>query len=80
MKTALVLGATGSMGFSLVKELVGQGIEVRAFARNELKLKQCINDFQAIPYIGDAFKLDHLVKAMEGVDVVFHAINIPYQD
>ena len=35
MKKALVLGASGGMGYSIVKELSSRGIKVMAFARTK---------------------------------------------
>ncbi|WP_264298232.1 hypothetical protein [Bacillus sp. B1-b2] len=36
---ALVLGATGGMGFALVQEWVSRGFDVVAFSRSKHKLK-----------------------------------------
>lgn len=43
MKRALVLGASGGMGYSIVNELTDGGIEVIAFARNK---KEARDTFQ----------------------------------
>lgn len=80
IKKAIVLGATGSMGNALVRELVDREIKVVAFARNEAKLKESFAHLSVQIFAGDVFKLEDLMEAMEGVDVVFHAINIPYQE
>lgn len=81
MRKALVLGATGGMGYSIVKELAGRGIEVIAYARNEEKLKKMFEeDAQVIIQKGDAFQQKDLERAADGSDVIFQAINIPYSD
>ncbi|GGN65959.1 SDR family NAD(P)-dependent oxidoreductase [Oceanobacillus indicireducens] len=81
MKKALVLGATGGMGYSIVKELAQRGVKVVAFARTEEKLKKM---FGAEPNViiqpGDAFQLKQLESAANGIDIIFQAINLPYAD
>lgn len=81
MRRALVLGATGGMGYSIVNELSSRGIKVVAFARNKEKLTQM---FKADPNIviqsGDVFNRKQLENVASDVDVIFQAINIPYGD
>ena len=81
VKKAIVLGASGGMGYSLVNELASRGIETVAFARNQAKLEQL---FAAQPQVsiksGDLFHLPDLLAACEGVDVIFHSVNIPYPE
>ncbi|MEK5039761.1 SDR family NAD(P)-dependent oxidoreductase [Sporosarcina sp. FSL K6-3457] len=80
MKKALVLGASGGMGYALVKELVSRGVEVVAFARREDKLKMLFGQQQNVKiYAGDALVEGEVSRAAQGVDVIFHAINFPYQ-
>jgi nucleoside-diphosphate-sugar epimerase len=81
MKTAAVFGATGGMGNALVESLVKRGISVIAFARSERVLleKQKRWGALAIPMVGDAMKPEDVRKAVTKADLVFHAINIPYQ-
>ncbi|WP_100402765.1 SDR family NAD(P)-dependent oxidoreductase [Bacillus sp. FJAT-42315] len=80
MKKTLVVGATGGMGYAIVKELSRRGIETIAFARTKPKLDQL---FGALPNVqiiaGDVFHLEDLKKAANGVDIIYHAINIPYE-
>lgn len=81
MDEALVLGASGGMGYSIVKELSERGIKVKAFARNEEKLHKLFGqDLNVSIHNGDVFCLKDLETAATGVDVIFHAINIPYGD
>ncbi|WP_107926104.1 SDR family NAD(P)-dependent oxidoreductase [Lysinibacillus parviboronicapiens] len=81
MKKALVVGASGGMGYALVNELAARGIEVVAFARGKEKL---VALFQQQPnvtiYSGDVFNVEQLEKASLGVEVIFHAISFPYQE
>ena len=80
MKTALVLGATGNMGSAIVNELVDRGVAVTAFARNVDKLE---NQFGTLPVklvTGDVLQVEDLERAAEDVEVVFHAIGIPYPE
>ncbi|WP_251548630.1 SDR family NAD(P)-dependent oxidoreductase [Neobacillus muris] len=80
MKKALVLGASGGIGYSIVKELSSRGVQVTAFARTKSRLEKL---FAADPsvsiFAGDLFQLHDLREAATGVDVIFHAANIPYE-
>jgi len=81
MKKAVVLGASGGMGYSLVHELVSRGIETIAFARSVEKLEALFAKQSGVTIkSGDVFKLNDLIRACEGVDVIFHSINIPYPE
>ncbi|ADU32436.1 SDR family NAD(P)-dependent oxidoreductase [Evansella cellulosilytica] len=81
MKKALVLGATGGIGYSIVKELVSRDIEVIAFSRTEKKLTALFGDNEKVTiFSGDVFNRQALLDAAEDVDVIFHALNIPYAD
>jgi nucleoside-diphosphate-sugar epimerase len=82
MKKALVLGATGGMGFSLVEELVSRNIETIAFARSKDKLEQYSQEWGPLATIfaGDVLNEDQLKEAISKADFVFHAISIPYQN
>lgn len=81
MKKALVLGATGGMGFALVEELVSRGIETIAFARSSEKLALYKQDWGPLAKtkVGDVLNKQHLSEAVKEVDLVFHSINIPYE-
>ncbi|MBN6187227.1 SDR family NAD(P)-dependent oxidoreductase [Aneurinibacillus sp. BA2021] len=79
MKKAMVLGATGGMGYALVKELAGQGIETIAFARTKSKLEALFGTCKNVHIAqGDAFSSADIVRAGSGVDVIFHSVSIPY--
>ncbi|MFT9849502.1 SDR family NAD(P)-dependent oxidoreductase [Aneurinibacillus sp. REN35] len=79
MKKAMVLGASGGMGYALVKELAAQGVETIAFARTKSKLEALFGTCKNIHIAqGDARLLANIIEAGSGVDVIFHTINIPY--
>ncbi|MDR4887297.1 SDR family NAD(P)-dependent oxidoreductase [Fredinandcohnia sp. QZ13] len=81
MKKALVLGASGGMGYAIVEELVERGIEVTAFARTKDKLEQLYRNRDKVQIVaGDVFDQEDLIHAASGMDVIFHAINIPYSE
>ncbi|GAA4713859.1 NAD-dependent epimerase/dehydratase family protein [Brevibacillus fulvus] len=79
MKKALVLGATGSMGYALVQELVKRNVEVTAFARGEERLRAFFANQNGVTlFPGDMFHPDSLDQAAADADVIFHAVNLPY--
>ncbi|WP_096200275.1 SDR family NAD(P)-dependent oxidoreductase [Bacillus sp. FJAT-45350] len=81
MEKALVVGASGGIGYALVCELASRGVEVVAFARNKEKLKKLFNNKSNVSiYSGDALNETDLIKSSEGVEVIFHALNFPYQE
>ncbi|MGG0723480.1 SDR family NAD(P)-dependent oxidoreductase [Bacillus mycoides] len=81
MKKALVLGASGSMGYAIVKELCNRGIHVVAFARNKEKLEILFSGEENVKVVaGDVFIQEDLMEAAKDVDIIFHAVNIPYSD
>lgn len=81
MKKALVLGATGGMGYSIVKELLKREVEVIAFARTKSNIVRLFGDEKDVTaFSGDIFKLEDLKEAAKGVDVIFQAANIPYSE
>jgi dihydroflavonol-4-reductase len=68
----LVTGSTGFIGSQICRALVGQGIPVRAFHRpNSPTL--ALQGLEVEHTIGDITQPETLVKAMQGVEVVFHA-------
>jgi dihydroflavonol-4-reductase len=69
---ALVLGASGLLGANLVRALVAQGDEVRAFLRPSSQART----LEGIPVRqvrGDLGDLNSLTRACEGVQVVYQA-------
>ncbi|MCT8138332.1 SDR family NAD(P)-dependent oxidoreductase [Anaerobacillus sp. CMMVII] len=81
MKKALVLGASGGIGFALVEELVARGINVVAFARGKEKLEGLYGNRVNVSIVpGDALVEEDVFTAAKGVDVIFHAVSFPYQE
>ncbi|WP_127484621.1 NAD-dependent epimerase/dehydratase family protein [Paenibacillus ehimensis] len=84
MKKAIVVGATGGTGASVTEELVRRGIRTVAFGRSRGKLEQLKanlgNPKHLTIAVGDAFRLNDIVTASEGADVLFHCANVPYHE
>ncbi|RWZ54757.1 NAD(P)-dependent oxidoreductase [Halobacillus fulvus] len=64
----IVFGATGKTGTPFVKQALDHGHRVTAFVRSPEKLVLKHENLQV--FRGDALKEDHVVKAIEGHDVV----------
>ncbi|MGE8079953.1 SDR family NAD(P)-dependent oxidoreductase [Peribacillus loiseleuriae] len=77
---ALVLGATGGMGSAIVYELLERGVEITAFARNLEKLNRMFKNHPVRLVQGDVFNQEQLSHAVRNADIVFHSINLPYQE
>lgn len=81
MKKAMVIGASGGMGYALVMELVRRGIEVVAFARGKERLGELFGNEEKVTILsGDAWEKKQVSLAAKGVDVIFHALNLPYEE
>src|SRR5699024_8775769 len=79
MKKALVLGASGGMGYALVRELVSRGIAVVAFARTKEKLDVLYKDeSDVVIFAGDVLDKGAVTEAAKGVGTIFHALTFPY--
>ena len=76
-KDILITGGSGSLGHALTEELLKMPIKkIRIFSRDELKQSQMeskFNDKRLRFFIGDVRDQDRVKRAMEGVDIVFHA-------
>jgi len=76
-KTVLITGGTGSLGKALTKKLLESNVStIRIFSRNESKqieMESEFNDDRLRFFIGDVRDLKRLVKAVEDIDIVFHA-------
>jgi len=76
-KKILITGGTGSLGQALTKHLLTMNVDtIRIFSRNENKQIEMESKFQDKRlrfFIGDVRDLDRLNKALEDVDIVFHA-------
>lgn len=76
-KTILITGGTGSLGFALTKRLLKEKVaKIRIYSRDEWKqvnMKSQLPDKRLRFFIGDIRDKDRLCRAMENVDIVFHA-------
>lgn len=77
-KTILVTGGTGSIGSEIVKRLLPSGPKsIRVFSNDEdaqFNMYQDMGPKENIRFLlGDVRDRNRLARAMEGVDVVFHA-------
>lgn len=79
--TALVLGATGGFGGAVANELIRRGWHVRAMHRRPEEMAAA-NPNSPIEWIGgDAMEPGDTARAVEGVRVIVHGLNIPnYRD
>ncbi len=76
-KKILITGGTGSLGQALTKRLLNSEVDtVRIFSRNESKqieMESKFDDDRLRFFVGDVRDLSRLIKAVEDVDIVFHA-------
>ena len=76
-KRILITGGTGSLGFALTKKLLESNVEIiRIYSRNESKqveMRDQLDDPRLRFLIGDVRDLERLTKALEDIDIVFHA-------
>ena len=75
-RTALVIGATGSMGREAAAALLRRGWQVRALHRDPVKAG--VPGSLPVQWIkGDAMNLDDVIAAAQGTEVIVHAANPP---
>lgn len=76
-KKILITGGTGSLGQALTKRLLNEGVDViRIFSRNENKqvtMQSKFQDDRLRFLLGDIRDLSRLERALEDIDIVFHA-------
>ena len=71
----VVTGATGHIGNVLDRYLIDRGYEVKSLVVDE-KEKDILQGLNTEVVIGDVTKLETLVTAFEGADIVFHLAGI----
>jgi FlaA1/EpsC-like NDP-sugar epimerase len=76
-KTILVTGGCGSIGSEIVRKLLKLNVKaIRIYDNNESKLfelEQELKTNKIRPFIGDVRDKNRLVRAVENVDIIFHA-------
>jgi len=76
-KKILITGGTGSLGKALTKRLLKLDVDtIRIFSRNENKqvtMESEISDDRLRFFIGDVRDYSRLTRALENIDIVFHA-------
>ena len=76
-KKILITGGTGSLGRALTKRLLTEKVnQITIFSRNENKqvtMQSEFSDNRLKFLIGDIRDLSRLQRALEGIDIVFHA-------
>jgi len=76
-KKILITGGTGSLGQALTARLLKENADtVRIFSRNEHKqisMESKFHDDRLRFFIGDVRDSDRLTRALEDIDIVFHA-------
>ncbi len=76
-KKILITGGTGSLGQALTRLLLKTDVDIiRIFSRNEhqqIMMAESLKDERLRFLIGDVRDLSRLTRAMEDVDMVFHA-------
>lgn len=76
-KTALVLGATGSIGGAVAEALMARGWAVRGLARDTAQARPGAIEW----HTGDAMKREDVLAAARGVQAIVHAVSPPgYRD
>ncbi|MGH6955041.1 MAG: NAD(P)H-binding protein, partial [Caulobacteraceae bacterium] len=78
LKTALVVGATGSFGLHAAEALIKHGWRVRALARDPAAAAAKVGPHTPIEWTtGDAMDAASVVRAADGVSLIVHAANPP---
>ena len=75
----MVVGATGSLGHSVVKALKEEVREVRILVRNKSKAQKYFKDFPDVEIVqGNAGSLESVENALEDCSFLYYLVNIPY--
>lgn len=77
-KVVMITGGTGTIGNEIVNQLIPCKPKlIRIYSRDEFKLAELRVKYQAYDYVrflmGDIRDIERLHRAMEGVQIVFHA-------
>ena len=72
----LILGGGGFLGSHLCQSLLAQGYSVRIFDRPNLARFRILQHQEAVEWIeGDFINREHVAKAVNGCDIIFHLIS-----
>jgi nucleoside-diphosphate-sugar epimerase len=77
MTTIAILGARGRLGRTVAKAFIDAGYSVRAITRDG-KLPRELDGAQA--FAADSLDCDALIRATQGMDIVFNGLNPLYTD
>ena len=78
-ETALILGATGSVGNETAQALRRRGWRIRALHRNPARARATLPEAEWIG--GDAMNPRDVAAAAKGTEIIFHGVNPPgYRD
>lgn len=84
MKRVMILGGTGTLGTEIIRQLKKVPVEeIRVFSRDELKQKQLAGkaqDRRVTFRLGDIRDSHAVLRAMSGVDTVFHVSALKHVD
>ena len=75
VSTALILGATGTVGAEVGRTLLARGWKVRALHRNPAAVQHTAPGFEWVQ--GDAMNRADVMAAAQSVELIVHAVNPP---
>jgi nucleoside-diphosphate-sugar epimerase len=77
-RSALIIGATGTIGSETARALLGAGYRVRALTRDPERARRSQSGLAGVEWVqGDAFTPSDVVRAATGMAFVVHAANPP---
>ncbi|HKK28583.1 MAG TPA: NAD-dependent epimerase/dehydratase family protein [Gemmatimonadota bacterium] len=77
LRRAALLGATGSLGRHLARELLRRGVEVRAVSRTRSNLERDFGELDVELHPADLDQPASACRVCEGCDVLFHCVGLP---
>lgn len=75
----VVFGAAGALGAAIVQNLAQQNKAVRAVVRDVGRARRVLPSSAEI-VVGDASKADSIKPAFQNVSVIYHCLNVPYNE
>jgi nucleoside-diphosphate-sugar epimerase len=77
IRRAAIVGATGSTGIHLARELVGRGTPVRVLSRSADNLERAFAGLEVERVAADAADPGAIRRGIDGCDVVFDCVGLP---